>query len=128
MKVAQVGCSSEYEGMIRPCPDAYTLSMTLDIASPCRGICKIDEPTQLCSGCLRNIDEITRWRRMDDDQKLAVLSACLDRQPILDKGLDSVVCPDTGITPDRADLGSTPDNPDTGITPDNSGDWTTDHD
>ena len=57
--------------------------MKLDIASPCRGICKIDEPTQLCSGCLRSIDEITRWRRMDDDQKLAVLSACLDRTPIL---------------------------------------------
>lgn len=56
--------------------------MKLDIASPCRGICKIDEPSQLCSGCLRSIDEITRWRRMDDDQKLAVLSACLDRQQI----------------------------------------------
>jgi len=54
--------------------------MTLDIASPCRGICKIDEPSQLCSGCLRDIDEITRWRRMGDDEKLAVLSACLDRQ------------------------------------------------
>ena len=70
-------------------PDSYTISMTLDIASPCRGICKIDEPTQLCSGCLRNIDEITRWRRMDDDQKLAVLTACLERQPILDPVSDS---------------------------------------
>ena len=67
-----------------PSPDAYPFPMTLDIASPCRGICQIDEPTQLCSGCLRNIDEITRWRRMDDDQKLAVLSACLHRQAILD--------------------------------------------
>ncbi len=84
--------------------------MTLDIASPCRGICKIDEPTQLCSGCLRNIDEITRWRRMDDDQKLAVLSACLDRQPILDAGLNNAACSDTDSTPD------------------NSGDKTPDHD
>lgn len=56
--------------------------MKLDIASPCRGICKIDEPSQLCEGCLRSIDEITRWSRMDDDQKLSVLSACLDREQI----------------------------------------------
>lgn len=56
--------------------------MSLNINSPCRGICKIDEPSQLCSGCLRSIDEITRWSRMDIDQKLAVLSACLDRQGI----------------------------------------------
>ena len=56
--------------------------MKLDIASPCRGICKIDEPSQLCIGCSRSIDEITRWREMDDDQKLAVLSACLNRVPV----------------------------------------------
>jgi len=56
--------------------------MTLDITSPCQGICKIDEPTQLCIGCSRNIDEITRWRGMDDEQKLAVLMACVERQQI----------------------------------------------
>ena len=64
--------------------------MNLDIASPCIGICKIDEPTQLCEGCLRTIDEITRWRGMDDEQKLAVLSACLDRQQIPSKPGNSV--------------------------------------
>lgn len=58
------------------------LEKKLDIASPCRGICKIDEPTQLCEGCLRTIDEITRWRQMDNDQKLAVLTDCLGRQQI----------------------------------------------
>ncbi|MFT6303945.1 MAG: putative Fe-S protein YdhL (DUF1289 family), partial [Pseudomonadales bacterium] len=25
----------------------------LNIASPCRGICRIDEQSQLCEGCLR---------------------------------------------------------------------------
>jgi predicted Fe-S protein YdhL (DUF1289 family) len=54
----------------------------LNIASPCRGICRIDEPSQLCEGCLRSIDEITRWSRMNSDQKLAVLTAFLDRQQI----------------------------------------------
>jgi predicted Fe-S protein YdhL (DUF1289 family) len=54
----------------------------LNIMSPCRGVCRIDEPTQLCEGCLRTIDEITLWSRMDSDQKLAVLTACIDRQQI----------------------------------------------
>lgn len=54
----------------------------LNIMSPCRGVCRIDEPSQLCEGCLRTIDEITRWSRMDSDQKLAVLTACIDRQQI----------------------------------------------
>lgn len=54
----------------------------LNITSPCRGICRIDEPSQLCEGCLRTIHEITHWSRMDSDQKLAVLTACLDRQQI----------------------------------------------
>lgn len=62
----------------------------LNIASPCRGICRIDEPTQLCEGCLRSIDEITRWSRMDSDQKLAVLTACLDRQQIPESRASSV--------------------------------------
>ena len=56
--------------------------MNLDITSPCRKICRIDEPSQLCTGCLRTIDEITRWRTMDDAQKKAVLTQCLGRQQI----------------------------------------------
>lgn len=60
--------------------------MNLDIASPCKGICRIDEPSQLCEGCSRTIDEITRWRDMDDDQKLSVLADCLNRQQIPSKG------------------------------------------
>ena len=54
--------------------------MKLDIASPCRGICKIDEPSQLCIGCYRTIDEITLWRKLDDEQKMSVLTDCVQRQ------------------------------------------------
>lgn len=54
--------------------------MTLTIPSPCRNVCKIDEPSQLCVGCSRTIDEITRWGRMNDDEKLAVLADCMSRQ------------------------------------------------
>lgn len=57
--------------------------MTIDVPSPCRRQCRIVESTQLCEGCQRTLDEISRWSRLDNDQKLAVLSACLDRQQAL---------------------------------------------
>ena len=57
----------------------------LNIPSPCKGVCRIDEPSQLCEGCMRTIDEITRWSRMDSDQKLAVLTACIERQQMPNK-------------------------------------------
>ncbi len=55
--------------------------MQPQIDSPCCGICRIDEKSELCTGCLRTLDEIARWSNMDDTQKLAVLDACLERQP-----------------------------------------------
>lgn len=54
--------------------------MTPDIASPCCGICRIDQERQLCEGCLRTLDEIGRWGMMDNEGKRAVLDACLERQ------------------------------------------------
>ena len=54
--------------------------MNLQIPSPCTGVCTIDEQTQTCSGCYRNIDEITRWSRMDDDERLSILSALINRR------------------------------------------------
>lgn len=49
-------------------------------ASPCCGICRIDEPTQLCEGCLRTMNEIVQWTAMDPDQKRLVLDACQRRK------------------------------------------------
>jgi len=56
------------------------------INSPCVGVCRIDEPTQLCSGCLRSLDEIARWSRMDIDEKIAIMEDCLTRQQIPNSG------------------------------------------
>lgn len=50
------------------------------VASPCIDICKIDEATQRCIGCDRTIDEITRWSRMDDDAKQAVIDGIVLRK------------------------------------------------
>jgi predicted Fe-S protein YdhL (DUF1289 family) len=31
-------------------------------ASPCIGVCRIDEGSRLCLGCARTLDEIAAWR------------------------------------------------------------------
>ncbi len=56
--------------------------MHVNMNSPCVGVCKIDEPSQVCVGCLRTIDEITRWSRMDIDEKIDIITDCLTRQQI----------------------------------------------
>ena len=46
-------------------------------ASPCINICRMHAPTGWCEGCLRTIDEIATWGRMDE----AARRAALDRLP-----------------------------------------------
>ncbi|MBW7056003.1 DUF1289 domain-containing protein [Paracoccus bogoriensis] len=43
--------------------------------SPCIRLCRIDETSGLCIGCLRSLDEIARWAAMTIDQQQAVLDA-----------------------------------------------------
>ena len=50
------------------------------IASPCINVCKMDERTGLCSGCLRTIDEIARWSSIDDSRRLSILAAIAKRR------------------------------------------------
>ena len=49
------------------------------VASPCNSVCRMDERTGLCEGCLRTIDEIVAWAVMDDDEKRAVWDALAQR-------------------------------------------------
>ncbi|SDT92590.1 DUF1289 domain-containing protein [Halopseudomonas salegens] len=43
------------------------------VRSPCIAVCSLDEQ-DMCIGCQRTGDEITRWGRMTDDQRRAVLT------------------------------------------------------
>ncbi|WP_233861928.1 DUF1289 domain-containing protein [Paraburkholderia adhaesiva] len=43
--------------------------------SPCINICRMNEASGLCEGCLRTIDEIAAWSTLDDDAKRAVWNA-----------------------------------------------------
>ncbi|POA58575.1 MULTISPECIES: DUF1289 domain-containing protein [unclassified Pseudomonas] len=48
------------------------------VASPCVSICALDE-RDICTGCQRTVDEITRWARMDNAERRAVLILCHER-------------------------------------------------
>ena len=50
------------------------------IASPCINVCEMDAQSGLCVGCLRTIDEITAWSRLDDSRRRNVLAAVADRR------------------------------------------------
>jgi uncharacterized protein len=50
------------------------------VASPCINICRMHAPTGLCEGCLRTIDEIARWSRLDDSARRAVLAQLPQRR------------------------------------------------
>lgn len=54
------------------------------VASPCVHVCALDEE-DICIGCQRNVDEITRWSRMENTERRQVLQLCHERAR--DKGI-----------------------------------------
>ena len=42
------------------------------VPSPCINVCQMDAATGWCSGCLRTLDEIGGWSRLDEAGKRAV--------------------------------------------------------
>jgi predicted Fe-S protein YdhL (DUF1289 family) len=49
------------------------------IASPCTGVCAIEEASGLCRGCRRTIDEIIAWPAASDAEKRRILDALPSR-------------------------------------------------
>ncbi|CAA6826276.1 MAG: Unknown protein [uncultured Thiotrichaceae bacterium] len=50
------------------------------VPSPCIGLCWLNDATQLCDGCFRNVDEIRDWMIMDKNEKLTVLASIEKRR------------------------------------------------
>jgi len=44
------------------------------VPSPCQSVCIMHPTTGWCEGCMRTLDEIAAWSRMDTPEKLAVWS------------------------------------------------------
>jgi uncharacterized protein len=54
--------------------------------SPCVGICRLDDDTGLCVGCLRNVDEIRDWMILLPEERQAVLRRIEERRLALGPG------------------------------------------
>lgn len=55
----------------------------MSVASPCINVCRMSERTGLCEGCLRTIDEIAGWSRLDDESKAQVWMLIAQRRESL---------------------------------------------
>jgi predicted Fe-S protein YdhL (DUF1289 family) len=60
-------------------PEA-TADTAAPVPSPCTSVCRMSPRTGLCEGCLRTLDEIAAWSRMDDDEKRAVWQLLEERR------------------------------------------------
>lgn len=48
------------------------------VRSPCVNVCALDD-NDLCIGCQRTADEITRWGRMTNDERRQVIALAVER-------------------------------------------------
>lgn len=56
-----------------------------EVESPCVRVCAVHPEARICTGCLRSIDEITRWSRLSTDERRAIMAALPDRADLLKK-------------------------------------------
>ncbi|QQE90953.1 DUF1289 domain-containing protein [Azotobacter chroococcum] len=48
------------------------------VPSPCVQLCALDEH-DVCLACQRTVDEIRRWRRLDNFERRQILALCAER-------------------------------------------------
>lgn len=56
------------------------MNRSLQVASPCIGVCRMSAASGLCEGCQRTLDEIAAWGQSTDAQKLAILVLVAERR------------------------------------------------
>ncbi|WP_294608016.1 DUF1289 domain-containing protein [Roseovarius sp.] len=56
-----------------------------EVDSPCVKVCVVHPEARICTGCLRTIDEITRWSKMTPEARREIMAALPDRNSILKK-------------------------------------------
>lgn len=56
-----------------------------EVDSPCVQVCVIHPQERLCTGCLRSIDEISRWSKMAPQERRAIMEELPSRAPRLRK-------------------------------------------
>lgn len=54
-----------------------------EIDSPCQKICVMHPDSRLCIGCLRTLDEIARWSKLDQGERDTIRAALPERAPLI---------------------------------------------
>lgn len=57
------------------------------IRTPCVQVCVVDGASGLCLGCLRTLEEIGRWSRMEDAEREGVMAELPARAGRVDPAL-----------------------------------------
>ncbi|MGO4409378.1 MULTISPECIES: DUF1289 domain-containing protein [unclassified Brevundimonas] len=57
------------------------------IATPCVMVCTVDGASGLCLGCLRTLEEIATWSRLNDAERAAIISELDERRRRIDPAL-----------------------------------------
>lgn len=52
--------------------------------TPCVQVCQIDQMLRLCLGCGRTLDEIGRWSKLSDPQRIMVMQQLPQRMEKLE--------------------------------------------
>ena len=68
-----------------PAPESRS---DVPVASPCISVCRIDDATRLCVGCLRTLDEIAAWGTLDNAARRRVWHAIEQRRAQLEPYVD----------------------------------------
>jgi predicted Fe-S protein YdhL (DUF1289 family) len=55
------------------------------VASPCISVCRMDERSGWCEGCLRTLDEIAAWSSLDDRARRAVWKLLPQRRELFQR-------------------------------------------
>ena len=50
------------------------------VISPCVGVCYLDAESGYCRGCLRTMEEISRWISLDDEARRRVIESLPGRK------------------------------------------------
>lgn len=66
--------------MTMPVPMPVPVPVPMPVPSPCINICRMDARSGLCQGCLRTLDEIAAWSRLDDAAKQQVWDRLAERR------------------------------------------------
>jgi len=61
-------------------PDAPRATPAGPAPSPCVGVCRLAEDESHCTGCLRTLEEIASWRRLDEPARHALLDTLRERR------------------------------------------------